>query len=563
MELVQGWLADERFADARLVVVTQGAVFCDSPDPVQAAVWGLVRTAESENPGRFVLVDADETQELVLQAVVASGEPQAAVRAGEVYVPRLARVALPAEPQPAFAEPSGTVLVTGASGVLGGMVARHLAAEHGVRHLLLLSRRGADAPGTAELRAELAEAGAEARFAACDVADRDALAQVLADLGAENPLIGVVHTAGVLDDGVVSSLTPERLAAVMRPKVDAAWNLHELTRDMDLSMFTLFSSAAGVFGGAGQANYAAANAFLDALAEVRRAEGLAGQSLAWGLWAQASAMTGQLDGGDFRRMARGGLTPLSSEQGLELFDLAGGLADEAVLVPIRVDMAALRVRPEMTPLMLRALVRVPNRRQADVGTDRSASFGRTLLALPAAEQHQLVQDLVRAQAAAVLGHDSGEAVQPERAFTELGFDSLTAVELRNRMSAATGLRLPATLVFDYPTPLAMADYVRTEIAGVQEEAATSRPALTGNGAGSGDDPVVIVGMSCRFPGGAESPRKLWELVAGGNEGITGLPTDRNWDVEGLYDPDPDNPGTSFTREGGFLHDAAEFDPGFF
>ncbi|MFC9948902.1 type I polyketide synthase [Streptomyces pratensis] len=563
MELVQGWLADERFADARLLVVTQGAVFCDSPDPVQAAVWGLVRTAESENPGRFVLVDADETQEPVLQAVVASGEPQAAVRAGEVFVPRLARVALPAEPQPAFAEPSGTVLVTGASGVLGGVVARHLAAEHGVRHLLLLSRRGADAPGTAELRAELAESGAEARFAACDVADRDALAQVLAGLGAENPLIGVVHTAGVLDDGVVSSLTPERLAAVMRPKVDAAWNLHELTRDMDLSMFTMFSSAAGVFGGAGQANYAAANAFLDALAEVRRAEGLAGQSLAWGLWAQASAMTGQLDSGDLRRMARGGLTPLSSEQGLELFDLAGGLADEAVLVPIRVDMAALRVRPEMTPLMLRGLVRVPNRRQADVGTDRSASFGRTLLALPVAEQHQLVQDLVRAQAAAVLGHDSGEAVQPERAFTELGFDSLTAVELRNRMSAATGLRLPATLVFDYPTPLAMADYVRTEIVGVQEEAATSRPALTGNGAGSGDDPVVIVGMSCRFPGGAESPGKLWELVAGGNEGITGLPTDRNWDVEGLYDPDPDNPGTSFTREGGFLHDAAEFDPGFF
>ncbi|KPC79274.1 type I polyketide synthase, partial [Streptomyces sp. NRRL S-4] len=560
LQLVQEWLANERFADARLVVVTQGAVFCDSPDPVQAAVWGLLRTAESENPGRFVLVDHDG-QEPLLPAVVASGEPQAAVRAGEVLVPRLARVPLPVGQIPAFVEPSGTVLVTGASGVLGGVVARHLVAEHGVRHLLLLSRRGADAPGAADLVAELAESGAQARFAACDVADRGALAEVLDSVGSEHPLTGVVHTAGVLDDGVVSSLTPERLAAVLRPKVDAAWHLHELTRDMDLSMFTLFSSAAGVFGGAGQANYAAANAFLDALAEVRRAEGLAGQSLAWGLWAQASAMTGQLDSGDLRRMARGGLTPLSSVQGLELFDLAGGLADEAVLVPIRVDMAALRLRPEMTPLMLRGLVRVPNRRQADSGTDRSASFGRTLLALPEAEQRQLVQDLVRAQAVAVLGHDSGEAVQPERAFTELGFDSLTAVELRNRMSAATGLRLPATLVFDYPTPFAMADYIRTEIVGVQAEAATSRPALTGTG--TEDDPVVIVGMSCRFPGGAESPRKLWELVAGGNEGITGLPTDRNWDVEGLYDPDPDNPGTSFTREGGFLHDAAEFDPGFF
>ncbi|MEU1488454.1 type I polyketide synthase [Streptomyces sp. NPDC005752] len=558
LEMVQEWLASERFADARLVVVTRGAVFCDSPDPVQAAVWGLVRTAESENPGRFVLVDHDG-QESGLSAAVASGEPQAAVRADEVFVPRLARMPLPVGQAPALVEPSGTVLVTGASGVLGGVVARHLVAEHGVRHLLLLSRRGADAPGAAELVAELAESGAQARFAACDVADRGALAQALDRVESEHPLTGVVHTAGVLDDGVVSSLTPERLAAVMRPKVDAAWNLHELTRDMDLSMFTLFSSAAGVFGGSGQANYAAANAFLDALAEARRAEGLAGQSLAWGLWAQASAMTGQLDSGDLRRMARGGLTPLSSEQGLELFDLAGGLADEAVLVPIRVDMAALRLRPEMTPLMLRGLVRVPNRRQADSGTDRSASFGRTLLALPEAEQHQLVQDLVRAQAAAVLGHDSGEAVQPERAFTELGFDSLTAVELRNRMSAATGLRLPATLVFDYPTPFAMADHIRTEIVGVQAGAVISRPTVTG----TEDDPVVIVGMSCRFPGGAESPRKLWELVAGGNEGITGLPTDRNWDVEGLYDPDPDNPGTSFTREGGFLHDAAEFDPGFF
>ncbi|MER5853572.1 type I polyketide synthase [Streptomyces sp. NPDC002012] len=561
LQLVREWLENEQFADARLVVVTQGAVFCESPDPVQAAVWGLVRTAESENPGRFVLVDADGAQEPLLPAVVASGEPQAAVRAGEVFVPRLARVSLPVEQAPAPLEPSGTVLVTGASGVLGGVVARHLVAERGVRHLLLVSRRGADAPGAAELVAELAESGAQARFAACDVADRGALAQILDGIEAEHPLMGVVHTAGVLDDGVVSSLTAERMAAVMRPKVDAAWNLHELTRGMDLSLFTLFSSAAGVFGGAGQANYAAANAFLDALAEARRAEGLAGQSLAWGLWAQASAMTGQLGSGDLRRMARGGLTPLSSEQGLELFDLAGGLTDEAVLVPIRVDMAALRARPEMTPLMLRGLVRVPNRRQADLGTDRSASFARTLLALPVAEQHQLVQDLVRAQAAAVLGHDSGEAVQPERAFTELGFDSLTAVELRNRMTAATGLRLPATLVFDYPTPFAMADYIRTEIVGVQAEAAGSRPALIGTG--SEDDPVVIVGMSCRFPGGAESPGKLWELVAGGNEGITGLPTDRNWDVEGLYDPDPDNPGTSFTREGGFLHDAAEFDPGFF
>ncbi|MFG2221437.1 beta-ketoacyl synthase N-terminal-like domain-containing protein, partial [Streptomyces sp. NPDC048685] len=312
-------------------------------------------------------------------------------------------------------------------------------------------------------------------------------------------------------------------------------------------------------GGAGQANYAAANAFLDALAEVRRGEGLVGQSLAWGLWAQASGMTGQLGEGDLRRLARGGLVPLSSGQGLELFDVAVGV-DASVVVPVRVDLAALRARPELTPLLLRGLVRVPSRRVAESGADQSGSFARTLLALPETEQRDLVLDLVRAEAAAVLGHASGDAVQPQRAFTELGFDSLTAIELRNRMSGASGLRLPATLVFDYPTPVAMADHIRTEIVGDQvARVVPSAPAAVD----TAGDPVVIVGMSCRFPGGAESPDKLWDLVATGGEGITGLPTDRNWDVEALYDPDPDRPGTSFTREGGFLHDAAEFDPGFF
>ncbi|MEU9678862.1 beta-ketoacyl synthase N-terminal-like domain-containing protein, partial [Streptomyces parvus] len=321
----------------------------------------------------------------------------------------------------------------------------------------------------------------------------------------------------------------------------------------------LFSSAAATLGSAGQANYAAANAFLDALAGVRRGEGLAGQSLAWGLWAQASGMTGQLGEGDLRRLARGGLVPLSSGQGLELFDVAGGV-DASVVVPVRVDLAALRARPELTPLLLRGLVRVPSRRVALSGADQSASFARTLLALPETEQRDLVLDLVRAEAAAVLGHASGDAVQPQRAFTELGFDSLTAIELRNRMSGASGLRLPATLVFDYPTPVAMADHIRTEIVGDQAaRAVLSAPVAVD----TADDPVVIVGMSCRFPGGAESPDKLWDLVATGGEGITGLPTDRNWDVDALYDPDPDRPGTSFTREGGFLHDAAEFDPGFF
>ncbi|MFC9948906.1 type I polyketide synthase, partial [Streptomyces pratensis] len=472
LKLVQAWLADERFADARLVVVTSGAVACETgavPDPVQAAVWGLVRSAQSENPGRFVLADVDEVREPVLSAVVASGEPQVAVRGGAAFVPRLARVSA-GTGGGAPVVGAGTVLVTGASGALGGVVARHLVVERGVRDLLLVSRRGADAPGAADLVAELEELGARARFVACDVADRDALAQVLAGLGAENPLIGVVHTAGVLDDGVVSSLTPERLAAVLRPKVDAAWHLHELTRGMDLSMFTLFSSAAGVFGGAGQANYAAANAFLDALAEVRRAEGLAGQSLAWGLWAQASEMTGQLGEDDLRRMARGGLLPLSTEQGLSLFDAAGALIDEPVLVPVPLDFAVLRENAltDDVPAVLRSLVRKPIRRLGEEGRDAESGgtphYADRMRAVPAAERERLALQLVCDQVAEVLGHASGASIRPHEAFTELGFDSLTAVDLRNRLNRATGLRLPATLVFDHPTPGELSEHILTEIA---------------------------------------------------------------------------------------------------
>ncbi|MCF0079771.1 type I polyketide synthase [Streptomyces lomondensis] len=562
LELVQGWLADESAGQSRLVVVTRGAVACgeaEVPDPVQAAVWGLLRSAQSENPDRFVLVDldGDEASQAVLSAVVASGEPQVAIRGGEAFVPRLVRAVVAGERPVGDLDGQGTVLVTGASGVLGGLVARHLVTERGVRHLLLVSRRGEQAPGAAELVAELEGLGAGVRVVACDVADREALAAVLADVPAEHPLVGVVHTAGVLDDGVLSSLTPERLDPVLRPKVDAAWYLHELTRGLDLSLFVLFSSAAGVFGGAGQANYAAANAFLDALAEARRGEGLAGQSLAWGPWAEGG-MLERLGDADAQRMARDGLVPLVPADGLALFDAAHG-TDRAALLAVKLDVPALRRRAGAgtLPALLRSLAQGNRRRAARAGGSGS-TLGERLAAVPTSERAALVDEMVKSQVATVLGHASGDAIVAGQAFKELGFDSLTALELRNRLVSATGLRLPATLVFDYPSPAALADFVLAEALGAVEEVTVGATVAVAD-----DEPIAIVGMSCRYPGAVAGPDDLWRLVASGGDGISGFPTDRGWDVSGLFDSDPSQVGTSYATEGGFLYDAPQFDAGFF
>ncbi|WSG56376.1 type I polyketide synthase (plasmid) [Streptomyces sp. NBC_01732] len=562
LELAQGWLVGEEAGRARLVVVTRGAVAAvggEVPDPVQAAVWGLLRTAQSENPDRFVLVDldGDVASRAVLSAVVASGEPQVAVRRGEVFVPRLVRAVVAAERPVGDLGGEGTVLVTGASGSLGGLVARHLVVERGVRHLLLVSRRGEQAPGAAELVADLTDLGASVRVAACDVADRDVLAAVLEDVPAEHPLVGVVHTAGVLDDGVLSSLTPERVGAVLRPKVDAGWHLHELTRGLDLSLFVLFSSAAGVFGGAGQANYAAANAFLDALAEVRRGEGLVGQSLAWGPWAEGG-MLGHLDDADLQRMARDGVVPLVPADGLALFDAADG-TDRAALLAVKLDVPALRRRADAgtLPVLLRGLAQGNRRRAARAGGSGS-TLAERLVAVPTGERAALVDEMVRAQVAIVLGHTSGEAIVAGQAFKELGFDSLTALELRNRLVSATGLRLPATLVFDYPSPAALADFVLAEALGTAEGITVGAAVAVAD-----DEPIAIVGMSCRYPGAVAGPDDLWRLVASGGDGISGFPTDRGWDVSGLFDSDPSRVGTSYATEGGFLYDAPQFDAGFF
>ncbi|MFE5588201.1 SDR family NAD(P)-dependent oxidoreductase, partial [Kitasatospora sp. NPDC056531] len=472
LAVVQAWVADERWADSRLLLVTQGAVAAergaDVPDLVAASVWGLVRSAQSEYPDRIVLADVDgDDASGVLPWALTTGEPQLAVRAGVLSVPRLARAAgAAAEDAEAAFGPDGTVLLTGATGTLGALVARHLVARHGVRHLLLASRSGEAAPGAAELVAELTEAGAQVTLAACDVADRAALVELLAQIPAEAPLTGVVHTAAVLDDGVIESLTAERFDTVLRPKVDASWYLHELTRDLDLSAFVLFSSAAGTFGAAGQGNYAAANTFVDALAEHRRAHGLPAVSLAWGFWQELSGLTGQLNENDLRRATRGGLRGLTAQEGLALFDAACA-TDVPALVPVQLDLAAFRSQAAAAgdvPALFRGLVRIPARRvaAADAGATADA-LAQRLAAAPEAERLRVVLEVVRSQVAAVLGFSSAEMVEEGRAFKELGFDSLLAVELRNRLNAATALRLPPTLVFDYPTPVAMARFLLAEV----------------------------------------------------------------------------------------------------
>ncbi|MEV7547054.1 SDR family NAD(P)-dependent oxidoreductase, partial [Streptomyces sp. NPDC089915] len=587
LALIQEWLAGERPDRTPLVVVTRHAVATDPAeratlDPAQSAVWGMLRTAQSENPGRFVLLDLEPGLDPdagpgreALRAALATGEPQLAVRGETILLPRLtAHTDRPADgpPRGQTFPADGTVLVTGATGTLGRLVARHLVTEHGVRHLLLTGRRGPAAEGAAAFEAELTALGARVTTAACDVADRPALAALLASVPAGHPLTAVVHAAGVTDDGIVPALTPDRVDHVLRPKVDAALHLHELTRDLDLSAFVLFSSVSATLGGAGQANYAAANAFLDALAQQRHAAGLPAVSLAWGLWADGSGMTGKLDSTDLARIRRMGLVAMDAATGLALFD-AACTAGADVLFPVPLDHAGLRVQATegTVPALLRGLVKTPVRKAhsgpgttAATPADRASALAATLHGLPEAEQDRVLTDLVRAQVATVLGHASPDRVEPERPFKDLGFDSLTAVELRNLLGAVTGTRLPATLVFDHPTPLALTRFLRTELLGDTPGTTAPLPAgLLPHGLPAADDPIVIVGMSCRYPGGVRSPEDLWRLVSEGGDAVGGFPVDRGWALDGLYHPDPDHAGTSYAREGGFLYEAGEFDAAFF
>ncbi|MEW2118305.1 SDR family NAD(P)-dependent oxidoreductase [Streptomyces sp. NPDC005474] len=575
LRLVQEWLAEERFADSRLVVVTRGAVAARPTDDVDlagAAVWGLIRSAQSEHPDRMTLIDLDgdpaldggATADSPLPAALATREPQLAVREGKLIAPRLTRSPASTRPRASF-DPTRTVLVTGGTGGLGALFARHLVTEYGVRHLLLSSRRGPDAPGAPELAEELTALGAEVTVAAADVGDRDAVAALIASVPAAHPLTAIVHTAGVLADATVQSLTEDRLDAVLLPKADAARHLHELTRDLDLTAFLLFSSVSGLTGTPGQANYAAANTWLDALAQHRAVHGLPATSLAWGLWDGTAGMGATLTDADIARWTRAGLPPLTPEQGLALFDLALS-SDQPLLAPMALDAGRLAASDAPVPALYRGLVRTRPRRATPSGAAGGAESGwvRQTAALPEAKRADAVLTLVRATVAAVLGHSGAGAVDPGRAFNDIGFDSMAGVDLRNRLAAATGLRLSATSVFDHPTPAALAAYVLTRVVPTEAQQTQKTQKARRNRAGTRDDePIAIVGMACRFPGGVSSPEDLWNLVASGADGISEFPSNRGWDLEKLYDPDPDHTGTSYTREGGFLHDADLFDPEFF
>ncbi|MFE3553213.1 type I polyketide synthase, partial [Streptomyces kronopolitis] len=533
---------------APLWCATRGAVAIGRSESVthahQALVWGMGRVAALEHSDRWGgLIDLPETLDKRaadrLCALLADpdGEDQIALRGSGAYGRRLARAPLAGTPPQRTWRPRGTVLVTGGTGAVGGHIARWLARE-GAEHLLLTSRRGADAPGAAELEAELTALGSRVTFAACDVADRDALADLLAAVPEQYPLDAVMHVAGSLDDGVIDSLDPGRMDTVLRAKVTAALNLHELTRDRDLSAFVLFSSTSGTISGPGLGNYAPGNAFLDALADRRRAEGLPATAVAWGHWSGDGMGEGAV--GD--RLRRYGVYDMQPE--LACGALRQALDHDEAYVSVT-DLGWDKFTPAFTASRPSALLRdLPDAQRVletaqesdDTGSD-AAKLLQHLAGLSGAERAAMVLDVVRSYVATVLGYAGPSAVDPERAFSDLGFDSLSAVELRNGMNGITGLRLPATLVFDYPTCAVLADFLLTELSdtAVQDASASApAPAAVTAGQPEHDEPVVIVGMSCRFPGGVRSPEELWGLLVGGGDGVVPFPVDRGWDVEGLY-----------------------------
>ncbi|MFJ9785948.1 type I polyketide synthase [Amycolatopsis sp. NPDC101161] len=526
--------------DAPLWCLTSGAVApLDTdppPNPAQAAVWGFGRVAALEHSGRWGgLVDLPEawdTETLERLATVLSGdEDQVAIRPSGVFVRRLVPAALRTAPERTW-ETRGTALVTGGTGALGRHLARWLVA-HGAEHVVLVGRRGADVP---ELRAEL---GTRITVVACDVADAHAVRELVDGI---EDLRTVVHAAGVGTLAAIADTDPDAIAGVLRAKVLGAQHLDALLGDRELDAFVLFSSISGVWGVADHAAYAASNAYLDALALRRRALGRTALSVAWGPWAGGGMIAESLHD----VLARRGVPVIEPEPALA--GLGQALDhDETFIALAEIDWPVFAevftaVRP--SPLLA----------ERPEGHDEPAEAAGWLTAKSGPEREKLVSTVVRQQVAAALGHASPEAVDVRRAFKDLGFDSLTAVELRNRLNAATGLKLPSTLVFDHPTVAKLTEFLLAE---------TTPQSTVDEIAAAEDDPIAIVAMGCRFPGGVTSPEELWTLLTDGVDAISGLPADRGWDLGALYDADASRPGTTYARHGGFLDGATRFDPAFF
>ncbi|MFG2197185.1 SDR family NAD(P)-dependent oxidoreductase, partial [Streptomyces sp. NPDC048639] len=563
---------------ARLWAATRSAVSVGAADrlarPVQATTWGLGRTVAVEHSDLWAgLIDlpARPDRRALARLVALVAEPgeenELAVRDSAAFARRLVPLDRDGEDDRPELRLTGTMLITGGTGIIGTHVARRLAGE-GAEHLLLVGRRGPDAPGADALRRELEEAGARVTIAACDPADRTALDELLASVPADLPLTAVLHVAGVLDDAPLTAMDPERYATVLRTKLRAAANLDEATRQLDapLDAFVLFSSIAGALGSAGQAGYAAGNAYLDALARQRHSAGLPATSIAWGPWSGG----GMADDPVVRaRLRRGGLAPMEVEPALTALGRLLAHGDTWALVS---DVDWAKVASGRRGLPGAALLsRIPEAVRAMTAAQDAHTAGggaglrAELAPLGAAERRQLLLKLVRRSAATALGHPTPETIQPTRAFQDCGFDSLTAVELRNLLAASTGLALPTTLVFDHPTPVVLADHLMHALDDGTLPSVGPAPGTDLPPAGSGTDaePIAIVAMACRLPGGITSPEELWDLLTDGGDAISSFPTDRGWDLDTLYDPDSQRPGTSYVNEGGFLSDAADFDAAFF
>ncbi|MEU9250574.1 type I polyketide synthase [Streptomyces sp. NPDC048270] len=562
--------------DAPLWCVTRDAVAVadEAVDPDGSLLWGLGRVVALEHSERWGgLIDVSAAYDgTVLAGVLTGGhgEDQVAIRGSAAHGRRLVRAA--AGPARAWS-PAGTVLITGGTGALGAEVARRLAGQ-GAERLVLVSRSGPDAPRAAALTAELRRLGAEVEVVACDVADREAVRGLV---GRTRP-DAVVHAAGALHDGLVQDLTPEQVEAALRVKAQGAWNLHELSPGP--AAFVLFSSWGATVGVPGQGNYAPGNAYLDGLAALRRAQGLPATSVAWGPWDGDGMARGSVKD----VLDRHGVPPMAPDLALLALDRAVASPEPCVTVAdVRWD----RFRTVFTATRPSALLGdLPDGR--DPSGVREPAFRQRLAALPADGRARAALDEVRAQTALVLGHAAPDAVDVGRTFKELAFDSVLGVELRNRLGAATGLRLPATLIFEHPTPAQVAAHVLEEYLREEgglpagepgpaggEPAPAARPAATTaaatatapavvpeDAAAGAAEPIAIVAMSCRFPGGVRDPEGFWRLLSDGGDAITPFPEDRGWDLSALYHPDPDHAGTSYVREGGFVA-AADFDPEFF